>query len=162
MRWLLAAALALAPVACNRPPDPADSRAAASISPASRPDPGVAALAPGLRPGMNAVQTEMALLHQATLTTVDAVVNNTLARVPPSFERVDGARRNTVTFLGTGSYRPPKNPQRMAEFAQLDDAFHPQLAKLVQAAAANDLPLATRQLGVVLDGCTGCHVRFRY
>ncbi len=120
----------------------------------------MAAAAP--RAGMNPVQTEMALLHQATLTSVDAVVNNTLAAVPAAFERVDSARRNTVAFLERGQYRPPKHPERMADFAGEDDAFHPQLAALLAAAQANDLPRATRQLGVVLDGCTRCHATFRF
>ncbi len=115
-----------------------------------------------LRPGMNPVQTEMALLHQATLAAVKGVVNNTLAAVPAAFERVDSARKNTVAFLQAGRYRPPKHPARMADFEREDDAFHPQLAQLITAAQANDLPRATRQLGVVLDGCTRCHATFRF
>ncbi len=115
-----------------------------------------------LRPGMNPVQTEMALLHQATLTAVQGVVNNTLAAVPAAFERVDSARGNTVAFLQAGKYRPPKHPERLADFERQDQAFHPQLVSLLAAAQANDLPRATRQLGVVLDACTRCHATFRF
>ncbi len=163
-RTLVLALVIAAGVACDRRPDSGTPRApagapASTAATADTPLPGGAT---ALRPGMNAVQTEMALLHQATLTAVTAVVNNTLSAVPPAFERVDAARTHTVAFLQTGKYRLPKNPERMAEFEQLDAAFHPQLAQLVQAAQSNDLPRATRQLGVVLDGCTECHARFRF
>ena len=58
---------------------------------------------------------------------------------------------------------PERIVVRMATFtgylrARSDD----ELVALLQAAKANDLPAATRQLGVVLDGCTSCHMTFRY
>ena len=156
MRRQFALACCLATVsACQRAPQPdqaAESSSAAAASPA----------APAVEPSArNPVQTEMVLLHNATLASVSAVVNNSLALVAPSFESVHAARQNTVAFLAAGTYRLPRNPERAAEFEQRDEAFHGQLEKLVEAARANDAPATARQLGVVLEGCTGCHADFR-
>ncbi len=168
MRWMLGMVLVLAAAAACEGGGSGRGNVATSktittgavAQPASEPAGPIGAATP--RPGMNPVQTEMALLHQATLTAVEGVVNNTLAAVPAAFERVDSARTNTVAFLEAGQYRPPKHPERMAVFAREDDAFHPLLAQLVAAAKSNELPQASRQLGVVLDGCTRCHASFRF
>lgn len=167
MRCILALALVLTVAAACQSRRNAGGEAAttatvttAAAGPAATPADPIAAAAP--RPGMNPVQTEMALLHQATLTAVQGVVNNTLAAVPAAFERVDAARGNTVAFLQAGKYRPPKHPERLADFEREDEAFHPQLASLLAAAQGNDLPRATKQLGVVLDACTRCHATFRF
>lgn len=153
MRRLFALACCMASMsACGRAPQPtrtAESSDSAAVAPAA---------APAAR---NPVQTEMALLHSATLTSVSAVVNNSLALVAPSFESVHAARQNTVAFLAAGTYRLPRNPERAADFEQRDAAFHVQLEKLVEAASTNDAPATARQLGVVLEGCTGCHAEFR-
>lgn len=160
MRRLMTVACCLAVMSgCNRAPQ--------SEQPASsEPAPDAAAAPPASAPAAdsatrNPVQTEMALLHVATLTSVNAVVNNSLALVAPSFESVHAARQNTIAFLATGTYRLPRNPERAAEFEQRDEAFHQQLEGLVEAARANDPAGTARQLGVVLEACTACHAVFR-
>lgn len=49
----------------------------------------------------------------------------------------------------------------MKGFVARDEAFHAELVKLLRAAQANDLPAATKQLGPILEGCTGCHQQYR-
>ena len=45
---------------------------------------------------------------------------------------------------------------------QLDDAFHSDLVQLVRAAQQNDLELTTTRYAKVVEGCTNCHVQYRY
>lgn len=155
MRRLFALACCLATMsACERTPQSAQT---AESSDSAAPAPAPAAESPARNP----VQTEMVLLHSATFTAVNAVVNNSLALVAPAFESVHAARQNTIAFLAGGTYRLPRNPERAAEFEQRDGALHAQLEKLVESARANDAPATARQLGVVLESCTGCHADFR-
>jgi len=120
----------------------------------------VAAVAP--EPAVNPVQNEMRILHEATRDWVTAVANNALNIIPASIGKVHGARLMTEKAVEAGKYRPPKNGDALSDFVKQDEAFHAELVKLLRASKANDLPGATKQLGVVLDGCTSCHLRFRF
>lgn len=111
---------------------------------------------------VNPVQSEMRILHEATRDWVTAVANNTLSIIPASIGKVHGARLMTEKAVEAGTYRPPKNGDALADFVKQDEAFHAELVKLLRASKANDLPGTTKQLGVVLDGCTSCHLRFRF
>lgn len=110
----------------------------------------------------NPVQNEMQLLHEAARDWVSAIANHTLGVIPVSIGKVHGARLLTEQAVQAGRYRPPKNGAALADFVKQDEAFHGELVKLLRAARANDLPAATQQLGVVLTGCTSCHLRFRF
>jgi hypothetical protein len=111
----------------------------------------------------NPVQAEMRLLNEATRDWVTAIAQNDLASIPPGISRVHAARLVTEKALTAGTYAPPKGgAAALPAFVRQDDAFHDELVTLLQAAKANDLPAATRQLGVVLQGCTSCHLTFRY
>lgn len=111
----------------------------------------------------NPVQAEMRLLNEATRDWVTAIAQNDLASIPPAISRVHAARLVTEEALKRGAYAPPKGgAAALAAFVRQDEAFHDELVTLLQAAKANDLPAATRQLGVVLEGCTSCHMTFRY
>lgn len=118
--------------------------------------------APAVAPPANAVQAEMRALHEATRDWVTAIANNDLASIPPGISRVHSARMVTEQAVEAGAYRPPKESDNLEAFKQVDTAFHDELVKLLRASKANDLPAATKQLGVVLEGCTACHQRFRY
>ncbi len=123
----------------------------------------VAPAAPAaLPPAANPVQEEMRALHAATRDWVTAIANHQLDTIPPSLGVIHAARSRTEAALAAGAYAPPKNPSDLAGFVAQDEAFHGELVKLLRAAEANDLPAATRQLGVVLDGCTACHQKFRF
>jgi len=110
----------------------------------------------------NPVQAEMRALHDATRDWVTAIADNDLARIPPGISRVHAARQVTEQALLKGEYRPPKASDDVAGFTRQDEAFHDELVKLLEAARASDLPRATRQLGVVLEGCTTCHQKYRF
>lgn len=111
--------------------------------------------------GGNAVQNEMRLLHTAMRDAVTAIAMDDLASIPPSLHRVHMARDLTDKAVASGSYKPPKNPDRVKEFRELDEAFHAELVKLLGAARANDSKATAAQLGVVLGKCSGCHADFR-
>lgn len=112
--------------------------------------------------GVNPVQIEMRILHEAARDWVTAIANNTLPIIPVSIGKVHEARMLTEKAVEAGAYRPPKNGDALADFAKQDDAFHAELVKLLNAAKGKDLPGTTRQLGVVLQSCTSCHLRFRF
>lgn len=112
--------------------------------------------------GLNAVQNEMLLLEAATRDMVTAVANDQLAAIPPLLHGVHGAKDLTAKAIAAGEWKPPKNADDVAGFVAMDEAFHGELVKLLKAAQADDLPAATKQLGVVLDGCTSCHEQYRF
>lgn len=119
--------------------------------------------APQARPaGLNPVQHEMRELTAAMDVILRAVANRELATVAPALARVHAARQQTAAALGHGAYRPPQHGQDLAGFERQDEAFHEELVGLLEAARANDLPRATRQVGVLVQGCTTCHVRYRF
>ncbi|MCA9595444.1 MAG: cytochrome c [Myxococcales bacterium] len=121
-----------------------------------------AALSSKLPAGVNPVQNEMRVLHEATRDWVTAIANNDLAAIAGGIKKVHGARTLTETALKTGSYRPPKNPGDLQQFEKQDEAFHERLVRLMRAAQAKDLPRATLELGRVLEGCTDCHSKYRF
>lgn len=111
----------------------------------------------------NPVQAEMRLLTEATRDWVTAIAQRDLGSIPVGITRVHAARLVTEAALSSGAYVPPKGGAAAVEaFIRQDEAFHDELVTLLQAAKANDLPAATRQLGVVLEGCTTCHLQFRF
>ncbi len=110
----------------------------------------------------NPVRNEMRALHQATRDWVTAISYNNLRAIPASVRKVHQARMVTEAALAKGAYAPPKNADKLGEFKELDEKFHAQLVRLVRSAEADDLPATTRQLGVVLDACTNCHMKFRF
>jgi hypothetical protein len=105
----------------------------------------------------------MRLLHEATRDWVTAIAQNQLASIPSGISKVHAAREVTEDALKRGAYVPPKGgAAAVPAFIRQDEAFHDELVKLLRAARANDLAAATQQLGVVLQGCTSCHVTFRF
>ena len=51
---------------------------------------------------------------------------------------------------------------RLKAFIKEDDAFHGLLVKLVKASKANDLKAATKATAEVINGCTSCHMKYRF
>lgn len=110
----------------------------------------------------NPVQHEMRVLHEATRDWVTAVANNDLAQIPASIPKIHEARDATEKALESGSYRPPKNSDRLEKFKKQDEAFHDSLVELLTAAKDKDLARTTEKLGTVLEGCTSCHLEYRF
>jgi hypothetical protein len=144
---VIAAAMALMPVGCDRRATPAPVADAG----------GTEAEAP---PG-NAVQNEMRVLHEAMRDAVTAIAQGHLGDVSIALHRVHAAREATEAAVESGAYRLPKGAEHLEEFRALDDAFHAQLEKLEAAAHANDSEATATQLGATLAKCNACHARFR-
>lgn len=111
---------------------------------------------------LNPVQREMQLLTQAMNTMVLAVANNDLKAIPPAIHQVHEARMATEKALQRGEYRPPKNGKNLQAFIAQDEAFHDELVTMIKAVKANDLQAATKQVGVLVNGCTSCHTQYRF
>lgn len=111
--------------------------------------------------GVNPVQNEMRLLHEAMQGSVTAVANDDLGAIPQALHRVHQARGMTEAAIEDGSYRPPRNGEDVEGFVRMDEAFHHELEQLVHAARSGDAAATGQQIGVVLSRCTGCHERFR-
>lgn len=113
-------------------------------------------------PPPNAVQREMQALHQLVIATLVAIENGKTDGIPAVIHQVHEAKGETEKAIKSGAWKPPRADQTVADFVKTDEAFHDELVKLLRASKANDVTATTKQLGAVLDGCTSCHVRFRF
>jgi len=154
---LVVAAVAASVASCHGEPgahDHAAAPAAAGAHPTlASPD--------RVPPGVNAVQNEMRLLDQAMRDTVTRIAYGELRTIPASVHRVHQARALTEAALESGEYRLQKNADRIAQFRELDAAFHGELEGLVEAASANDPDRTAARFGSVMGRCNGCHATFR-
>ena len=148
----LAASLAAAIAGCKGEPTTTTTPAAAS-APTASPD--------HVPPGVNAVQNEMRLLHEAMRDSVTAIADGHLQAIAESMHRVHRARELTEKAVEEKRYTLPKNADKLEEFKAKDDAFHQELEKLVAASTSNDAKATSEQLGVVLSKCSDCHTMFR-
>jgi DNA-binding GntR family transcriptional regulator len=110
-------------------------------------------------PPPNAVQKEMQALHALMLTSLTAIESGTTTAIPEAIHRVHEAKDETEKAITTGAWKPPRTDATVADFVKADEAFH---GELVKVSKKSDVTATTRQLGTVLDGCTACHVRFRF
>lgn len=109
----------------------------------------------------NPVQVEMQLLQAAMQSAVAAVAAGDVTGLPRQFHEVHLAAEKTMKATGAGAYVPAKNPDRLARFQALDEAFHKEMITLVKAAKKNDVDTTATQVGVLLTRCHGCHSEFR-
>jgi hypothetical protein len=112
-------------------------------------------------PQGNAVQNEMRLLHEAMRDTVSAIALGNLSTIPERLHAVHGARELTEKALESGTYKLPKNGDQLEAFKALDESFHTELEKLLEAASANDPVATSTALGSVMSRCEGCHALYR-
>lgn len=113
-------------------------------------------------PPPNAVQLEMQALHLLMVTSLVAIESGKTDTIPAAIHQVHTAKGVTEKAITSGAWKPPRTDATVADFVKTDEAFHGELVKLLQASKRNDVTATTRQLGAVLDGCTSCHVRFRF
>ncbi|MDP1823203.1 MAG: hypothetical protein Q8L48_08180 [Archangium sp.] len=113
-------------------------------------------------PPLNAVQKEMQALHALVVTSLVAIERGTTTSIPAAIHQVHEAKGETEKAITSGAWKPPRTDATVADFVKTDEAFHGELVKLLQASKKNVVTATTRQLGAVLDGCTSCHVRFRF
>jgi len=149
-----------APSGASTAHDPAAHGSAAHGSAAPpAPAPGSAA-APALPPG-NVVQTEMRLMTTILEATVRGIGARDVRGIDHELHRLHAAKEATAAAVRDGSYKLPKNPEQVATFETMDEAFHKHLEALVYASRDNDVPRAAEALGAILRGCEGCHATFR-
>lgn len=149
---LFAIAVAALAAGCKRECPPPSSTATTASLPAS-PD--------KLPPGVNAVQNEMRLLHEAMRDTVTAIALDNLSTIPERLHAVHRARELTEQAVESGTYKLPRNGDQLEAFKALDDSFHAELEKLVAGATANDPVATSTAFGAVMGRCAGCHAQFR-
>jgi hypothetical protein len=75
--------------------------------------------------------------------------------------RVHAAKEATDAAIRDGKYRPPRNPDGVDRFRELDLAFHGHLERLVKASNANDVAGTAAAFASTMQGCQGCHAEFR-
>ena len=111
---------------------------------------------------VNVLQHEMRVLNAAMKQTLGLIANNQLQAIPAQIKRVHPARQLTVEALEKGAYEPPKNAEKMDEFAKRDEEFHRDLKRLLKASKNDDLKGATKAYSDLVEGCTDCHTQFRF
>lgn len=114
------------------------------------------------KPPFNAVQREMQALHELMVISLVAIENGKTDVIPAAIHKVHEAKGETEKAISSGAWKPARTDAKVADFVKTDEAFHDELVKLLRASKQNDVKATTRQLGTVLDGCTSCHVRFRF
>ncbi|MBI4956944.1 MAG: cytochrome c [Myxococcales bacterium] len=109
----------------------------------------------------NAVQHEMRLLLAAMHTAMEGIAYGDVSGLPQVLHQVHEAKAGTEAALEGGAYRLPKNPDGVARFRELDEAFHGHLVKMVQAGRKNDVAAAAQAYAAAASACGGCHGEFR-
>ena len=109
----------------------------------------------------NPVQAEMRLLNEAMEAAVRGIGAGDVREVEHALHRVHAAKETTEAALKDGSYHPPKNSDKLARFAELDEAFHRELERLVEASRSNDVTKTTEALSSALRACQPCHSEFK-
>ena len=123
--------------------------------------PPAAAPADAAAPAGNVVQTEMRMLTQIVEATVRGIGAGDGRGIDELLHQLPGAKEATTAAVTSGAYKLPKNPDGVAAFAAMDEAFHEHLGALVKASRANDVPAAADALAQIVRGCPGCHATYR-
>jgi cytochrome c556 len=109
----------------------------------------------------NPVQVEMQLLQVAMTEAVQAIGKGDVRHLPPLFHRVHLAADKTQTEANKGTYKPPKNADKIAHFKKLDREFHLEMIKLVKAAKKNNVDEVAHAFADLVVRCQSCHRTFR-
>jgi cytochrome c556 len=109
----------------------------------------------------NPLQLEMQLLATAIETGVRGIGVGDVRQLEHALHRVHAAKGDSEAALESGKYRPPKNPERVARFQELDREFHQKLEHMVAGSRANDVQAVAVATAGALQSCQGCHAEFR-
>lgn len=110
----------------------------------------------------NLILKEMAALDGAFKVTIEAIVLNQMESIAPAFEDVRKAREEVEAAVKKGAkISLPKNQKLFREFVRLDDRFHIELEKMLDAAKEKKSRVVKRQAHKLLDACVGCHETFK-
>jgi cytochrome c556 len=125
------------------------------------PAPTAAATTADAEPPGNVVQTEMRLMTKILEATVRGIGAGDVSAIAEQLHELHAAKEATEAAVQSGAYKLPKNPDGVAAFLAMDEAFHAHLGALVKASRANDVGAASEALGQIMRGCHGCHTAFR-
>jgi cytochrome c556 len=103
----------------------------------------------------------MQLLAAALETGVRGIGVGDVRQLEQALHRVHAAKGDSEAALESGKYRPPKNPERVARFQELDREFHQKLEHMVAGSRANDVQAVAVATASALQSCQGCHSEFR-
>ena len=110
----------------------------------------------------NLVREEMAALDSAYKTIIDALVLGDMQLINPELGKAQDARERLKEAVKTGyKILLPKNQNRIADFVNLDNQFHVDLAELSSAAQTGQKKVVKNLAHKLLDSCVACHERFR-
>jgi len=109
----------------------------------------------------NPVQIEMRMLTDILAATVRGIGARDVRPIEHELHRLHAAKEATTAAVRSGAYKLPKNPDGVAQFEAMDEAFHEHLGSLVMASRANEVPATAEALGAIMRGCHGCHEAFR-
>lgn len=130
---------------------------AAALATAAQP---AAAPAPAPAKPPNAVQLEMQGLHELMVVSLVAIENDKLEVIPPQIHKVHGLKGETEKAIHSGAWKPARGA--VADFVKEDEAFHGLLVQLLRSSKANDVVGTTKAMSAVIEGCTACHVKYRF
>ena len=109
----------------------------------------------------NPIKAEMRLLNNAFNNLINSLILNNPKAVEEPFHAVHRAKANTEKALERGDVRLPKNNDKIKQFIKMDKEFHENMEILIEASHKGDTKKIQEITHKLLNGCIGCHNKFR-
>jgi cytochrome c556 len=109
----------------------------------------------------NPIKAEMRLLNDAFHNLINSIILNNPKAVEEPFHEVHRAKANTEKALERGDVRLPKNNDKIKQFIEMDKEFHENMEILIKASRKGDMNKVQKTTHELLNGCIGCHNKFR-
>ena len=109
----------------------------------------------------NPIKAEMRLLNDAFHNLINSIILNNPQGVEEPFHEVHRAKANKEKALERGDVRLPKNNDKIKQFIKMDKEFHENMEILIEASQKGDTKKMQEITHKLLNGCIGCHNKFR-
>lgn len=109
----------------------------------------------------NPIKAEMRLLNNAFNNLINSLILNNPKAVEEPFHEVHRAKANTEKALERGDVRLPKNNDKIKQFIKMDKEFHENMEILIEASQKGNTEKMQEITHKLLNGCIGCHNKFR-
>ena len=109
----------------------------------------------------NPIKAEMRLLNNAFNNLINSLILNNPKAIEEPFHKVRKAKSNTEKALERGDVRLPKNNDKIKQFIKMDKEFHENMEILIEASRKGDMNKVQKTAHELLNGCIGCHNKFR-